>query len=101
MDLIILLVLIIVVVFFFKDFKSVVYFLGIAEIFFRLVHIIGDKLKVVEVNKIINTYIPESLMSIVSKYANGLLYDIMEWGLIALFICFEFYLIKYWIKKNK
>lgn len=101
MDLIIFIILIMVVVFYFKDFKSVVYFLGITEIFFRLVHIIKSKIAMVELTKIVNTYIPTSLSSILAKYANGLLYDVMIWGLIALFVCFEFYLIKFWIKKKK
>ena len=43
MDLIILLVLVAVIVFFFKDFKSVVYFIGIIEIFFHLIHFIGEE----------------------------------------------------------
>ena len=101
MDLIILVVLVIIVVFFFKDFKSVVYFLAILEILFRLIHIIKAKLGILELTKVINNYVPASLTTIIARYANGLLYDIMVWGLIVLFIFFEFYLIEYWIKKGK
>ncbi len=101
MDLIALIALVIIVVFFFKDFKSVVYFLAIVEIFFRLVHIIVNKLAIASLTTVVNSYIPASIASILAKYSNGLLYDILIWGLIILFIFFEFYLIKYWIKKNK
>ncbi len=101
MDLIILIALIVIVVLFFKDFKSVVYFIGIVEIFFRLTHIIVNKLKIESLITVVNNYIPNSLANILAKYANGLLYDVMVWGLIILFICFEVYLVKYWIKKNK
>lgn len=100
MDLIIILILIIAVAFFFKDFKNVVYFLGILEIFFRLIHFIVENLKIKELINPVNTYIPTSLIQIVGKYANGLLYDIFVWILIGMFCCLEFYLIKYFIKRK-
>lgn len=100
MDLIIILILIIAVAFFFKDFKNVVYFLGILEIFFRLIHFIADHLGIKEFTKLINTYIPTSLLQIIGKYANGLLYDIFMWVLVGMFCCLEFYLIKYFIKRK-
>ncbi len=100
MDLIIILILILAVAFFFKDFKNVVYFLGILEIFFRLVHFIANTLKIRELTNMVNTYIPSSLVQIVGKYANGLLYDIFVWILIGMFCCLEFYLVKYFIKRK-
>ena len=102
MDLIILLVLIIIIAFFFRDYKNVVYFLGITEIFFRILHFIGDHLKIVtEVNKVINAYIPTSLFTMLGKYANGLLYEILMWLLLACFISLEVYLVKYFFKRGK
>ncbi len=99
MDLIILLVLVAVIVFFFKDFKSVVYFIGIIEIFFHLIHFIGDKLGIIAINQFINDYIPSTILEILARYSAGLLYDIFEWLFVFLFIAFLFYLIKYFIKK--
>lgn len=101
MDLIILLVLIIIIAFFFRDYKNVVYFLGIVEIFFRIIHFIGDHLKISELNKFINDYIPQSLFTMLGKYANGLLYEILMWLLLAIFISLEVYLIKYFFKRGK
>ena len=101
MDLIILLILIVVIAFFFRDYKNVVYFLGIVEIFFRILHFIGDHLKIVELNKFINDYIPTSLFSMLGKYANGLLYEILMWLLLACFISLEVYLVKYFFKRGK
>lgn len=100
MDLIILLVLIVIVAFFFKDYKNVVYFLGIVEIFFRIIHFIGDHLKVVELNQVINKYIPSSLFSMLGKYSNGLLYEILMWLLLLCFISLEVYLVKYFFKRK-
>lgn len=101
MDLIILLALIVIIAFFFRDYKNVVYFLGIVEIFFRIIHFIGDHLKISELNKFINDYIPQSLFTMLGKYANGLLYEILMWLLLAIFISLEVYLIKYFFKRGK
>lgn len=101
MDLIILLALIVIIAFFFRDYKNVVYFLGIVEIFFRIIHFIGDHLKISELNKFINDYIPQSLFTMLGKYSNGLLYEILIWLLLAIFISLEIYLIKYFFKRGK
>lgn len=100
MDLIIILILIVAVAFFFKDFKNVVYFLGILEIFFRIIHYIANHIGVKEIANFVNSYIPSSLIDIIGKYANGLLFEIFVWILIFIFCCLEFYLIKYFIKRK-
>jgi hypothetical protein len=100
MDLIIILVLIVVIAFFFKDFKNVVYFLGILEIFFRLIHFVANRLGIKEFTNFVNAYIPGTLLDIIGKYANGLLYEIFVWILVFMFGALEFYLIKYFIKRN-
>ena len=100
MDLIVLLVLIIIIAFFYKDFKNVVYFLAIVEILFRLLHFFGDHLKVAELNKLINEYIPNSLTDILARYSNGLLFEILLWLLFICFVFFEVYLVKYFFKRN-
>ena len=99
--LIILVVSIIIVALFFKDFKSVVYFLGIVEIFLRLVHKIASLLKIAKFTKLINKYIPSSLESIINAYSSGILNIVLIWVLILLFIFFEWYLIKFWLGKKK
>ena len=100
MDLIILLALIVIIAFFFRDYKNVVYFLGIVEIFFRIIHFIGDHLKISELNKFINDYIPQSLFTMLGKYSNGLLYEILIWLLLAIFISLEIYLINISLKEE-
>ena len=99
--LILLVIFIIVVAIFFRDFKSVVYFLGIIEIFFRLMHKIASLLSLKELTVFVRMYIPTSLEAIVNTYSNGILNTVLIWILILLFGYFEFYLIKYWIKKKK
>lgn len=99
MDLVILLILIVVISFFFKDFTKVVYFLGIVEIFFRLIHFLGDHLKIAEVNKVINDYIPASLTDILAHYSSGLLYEILLWLLFICFLLLEVHLVRYFFKR--
>ena len=100
MDLIILVVLVLIILIWFRNFNSFVYFLGIAEIFFRIMHFIGDNLGIKEVNNVINKYIPPSLFSILANYSSGLLYTILSWGLVICFIILEVSLIRYFFKSR-
>lgn len=98
MDLVIFLILLVVVIAVFRDFKFVVYFLGILEVFFNLAHYLGDNLPFVNINPFINTYIPTSVFSIASQYTIGIVEDILCWVLFACFVMFLVYLIKYFFK---
>lgn len=101
MDLIILVVMIGLVIFFYKKFRNVIYFLGIVEIFFRIIHVVGDMLGFEALNGSINKFVPESILSIFAKYSSGLLYTIIVWIFVILFCIFEYYLIKGFFKKGK
>ena len=100
MDLIILLILIVIVIMVYRDVKFLVYLLGILELFFRLIHHIGDKLGINDINAFINRYIPSSLFSIFEKYTTGIVYEIISWSLILAFCAFLYYLVKYIIVKK-
>lgn len=100
MDLVILVILLIIILIWFKNFNSFVYFLGITEIFFRIMHFISANIGIQEVSNVINKYIPASLFSLLAKYSNGLLYTILSWGLLICFIILEVSLIKYFFKKH-
>ena len=100
MDLIILLILIVIVVMVYRDVKYLVYLLGILELFFRLVHHIGDTLGINSINNVINKYIPASLFFLFEKYTTGIVYDIISWSLMLAFCAFLYYLVKYLIVKK-
>ena len=91
MDLAVLLILIIIVVLVLKDVKWVTYLIGIVEIFLRLIHYIGDNLKIASLNNFINEYFPTSIFAIIGKYSSGVVYDILSWVLVLFLI----YLVKY------
>ena len=100
MDLIVILVIIAVIIMWRRDVKFLVYALGILEIFFRLIHHIGDKLKIIDINTFVDKYIPTSLFSIFKHYTIGIVYDIISWSLIIAFCAFLYYLIEYLIRKK-
>ena len=95
-----LVILVIIILIWFKNFNSFVYFLGITEIFFRIMHFIANNIGIKEVSNVINKYIPSSLFSLLAKYSNGLLYTILSWGLLICFIILEVSLIKYFFKRH-
>ena len=99
--LILLVVAIIIVGLFFKDFKSVVYFLGIIDIIFRLFHKLIELVKISALTDFVTEYIPSSLEAIINHYSTGILNTVLIWVLFLLYIYFLVYLIKYWIKKKK
>lgn len=100
MDLIILLVLIAIIVFFFKDFTAFVYFLGIIELFLRIVNFFANNIGVNDVSTWMNANFPNSIFSILAKYSNGLLYDVLCWLLVLCFCVLLFNLVKYLIKRH-
>lgn len=95
MDLAVLLILIIIVVLVLKDVKWVTYLIGIVEIFLRLIHYIGDNLKIASLNNFINEYFPTSIFALIGKYSSGVVYDILSWVLVLFLIWFLIYLVKY------
>ena len=95
MDLAVLLILIIIVVLVLQDVKWVTYLIGIVEIFLRLIHYIGDNLKIASLNNFINEYFPTSIFAIIGKYSSGVVYDILSWVLVLFLIWFLIYLVKY------
>ena len=79
MDLVIILVIIALVVILRRDLKSFIYSLGALEIFFRVIHFIGDHLGIIKLNEFINNYIPDSIKTVLEQYSDGLLESILVW----------------------
>ncbi|MFV0249923.1 MAG: hypothetical protein ACK5HP_02675 [Bacilli bacterium] len=101
MDLIILLLLMVAVIFFFRNFRAFVFFLASIEIIFHILTYIKLHIGVAEVTTLIDKYIPESILAILSQYTSGLFYDILAWLFLACFIVFEINVIKILFKKKK
>lgn len=100
-DLVVLIVLILVVVMFFKRFSSFVYFIAILDIMLRILTFIRNNIGLPDVSALIAKYIPESILAIIAKYADGVVYTVLAWAFVILMIIFESYIIKFFIKKKK
>lgn len=100
MDLILIMAIIGLVVFFFKRFSNVVYVIAIIDIFLRIVNFINVKLLTGTIHTWISNNIPANIPVILSKYASGLLYNILIYLYVIVFILFEAYIIKAFFKRN-
>ena len=101
-DLIVLVILIIAVIFFFRSFSSFVYLIISLDILYRLLHFISDNVKVAELTALIDKYIPENIVDLISNYigTNGIFYTILIWFMFVMYCIFLFYTIRILVKRN-
>ena len=100
-DVIILLILLVIVIFVYKKFSSFVYSLAIIDMFLRILNYIGTHVPVPELKALIEKYFPASVPGIFGNYTSGIVYDILMWIYIGFYICFLFYVTRYFFKKRK
>lgn len=95
-DLIVFVILIILVIYFFRRFSSFVYLVCAVDILFRLLHFLGDNLKLEDVNALIDKYIPTDVIGMISNYfgTNGILYTIILWAMFILYCILLFYIVR-------
>ena len=96
-DLIIVIVLLLLSIFVFRKFSSFVYALAIIDIFLRIVNFLSVKVPLKELGNIF----PKDIPSILDKYTDGMLLDILLWVYVFIYICFLVYITIYFIKKKK
>lgn len=95
---IIILIIIILVLLFKRTFSSVIYSIAIVDIFLRLV----EFLKINLGGKIAAflSAVPASLNAVISNYTSGIIETIFYWLLFVVYILFEFYIIKTFLRKR-
>ena len=95
-DLIVFVILIILVIYFFRRFSSFVYLVCAVDILFRLLHFLGDNLKLEDVNALIDKYIPTDVVGMISNSfgTNGILYTIILWAMFVLYCILLFYIVR-------
>lgn len=99
-DVVLLIVLIVAGVCYFRRLDSSVYFIASVDIFFRILTFIRDNLKIEEISNFISKYFPESIPSIIYKYTDGVLSDILMWIYVIMFAIFLFYTLRILWKKR-
>lgn len=100
MDLVILIILLLLVVIVFKRFSNFVYCMVIIDLFLRILTWICAHIGIVELSNFIARYIPESIPAILAKYSNGIFYTVLIWGYIIIYIIFEVYIFRTFLKKK-
>ena len=84
----------------FKKFSSLIYYIGIIDIFLRILDFIANNLKIPVLSDFINTYFPNSVSNIIEIYSSGIFTTVLSWLLLVVYIILDFYLIRiFWKKK--
>lgn len=99
-DLIVIVLLILFVIFYFRKFSNLVYFVGILDIFLRLMYFLRQNIPLPELKRILSN-LPSSLLSLIDKYTNGILYSILAWAWFVILLIFLGYVFKTFIKRKK
>ena len=99
-DVFLLVILIVAGICFFRVFESSVYFIASLDIFFRILTFVKNNLGVEEISNFISKYFPESIPSVINKYTDGILSDILMWIYALMFAVFLFYTVKILWKKR-
>ena len=100
-DLIVLIILIIIIVMFFQRFDSFILFVGILDIFLRIIAFIKNNIGLKDISQVIGKYLPESIFDLITKYTNGIIQIILKWIFVGFMVIFLFYVTKIFIKKKK
>lgn len=97
---VIVLVIAAIAVMIFKKFSNVIYYIGIIDIFLRILDFIANNIPVPVVSNFINSYFPNSVSHIIDMYSSGIFTTVLLWLLCVVYIILLFYLVRiFWKKK--
>lgn len=97
-DVIILLIVVLLIAFIFKKPSNAIIFLGLIDIFLRIINFIGNNTSK-DINAIINKYFPSSIEGLVMKYSSGTLETILVWGYVILMSMFLYYVFRMLLRR--
>lgn len=102
-DIIVFLVLFVLTLIFYKRRKiqGIVFFVATFDTLIRVVYLTISHLPVNGIAKMIDKYLPSSIIGMISTYTNGILETVLIWIYVAFMICFLYYIIKIFITKKK
>ena len=98
MDIVILLIIVLLVAVIFNRISNTIIFLGLIDIFLRIVNFIGNN-TVKELNNFINKYFPSSIPGIIEKYSSGIIETILIWGYVVLMTMFLYYVFRMLLRR--
>ena len=89
-----------VLVMIFKKFNSFVYYVGMVDIFLRILAFISANLPLDFLSNFISTYFPKSLTNIIEIYSSGIFEIVLSWLLLIVYCVFDFYIARIFFKKK-
>lgn len=98
MDIVILLIIVLLIAIIFKKVSNTIIFLGLIDIFLRIINFIGNN-TTKEINAIINKYFPSSIEGIICKYSSGIIETILVWGYVILMCMFVYYVFRMLLRR--
>ena len=98
MDIVILLIIVLLIAIIFKKVSNTIIFLGLIDIFLRILNFIGNN-TTREINAIINKYFPASIPGIITKYSSGIIETILVWGYVILMCMFLYYVFRMLLRR--
>lgn len=101
MDAVIIILILLIVLLYYRRFGKFVYAFAIIDILLRILTFIKNNIEASSFKTFISKYIPASYPSLINKYTDGTVSDILIWFYVIMFIIFEFYIIKAFIKNKK
>lgn len=98
MDIVILLIIVLLVAIIFKKLSNTIIFLGLVDIFLRIVNFIGNN-TIKEINSFVNKYFPASIPGIISKYSSDIIETVLIWGYVILMCMFLYYVFRMLLRR--
>ena len=96
-DLVVLIVLLVFVIIYSKRFQTYMFGFGMIDILFRILNLINGFIPIKEIRTFINTYIPDSISSVINHYTKGIFNTVLT-IIMAIFL---FYVVKIFLKRKK
>ena len=98
MDIVILLIIVLLIAIIFKKLSNTIIFLGLIDIFLRIVNFIGNN-TTKEIGNFTNKYFPSSIPGIIYKYSNDIIETILIWGYVVLMCMFLYYVFRMLLRR--
>ena len=102
-DLIVLVVLIVFVIVYGKRFQTYMFGFGMIDIAFRILNIIRDYIPSKDIKKLIKSYVPESIPTVINNYTKNI--DVLRIALTLIYVIlmaiFLYYIIRIFIRRKK
>ncbi len=100
-DLVVLIVLLVFVIIYSKRFQTYIFGFGMIDILFRILNIINGYIPVKEIKTFIDTYIPSSVPSVISRYTNGMFETVLIFAYVVIMTIFLYYVVRIFVKRKK